>query len=79
MGLRSHLVNTLFGGNKDPLSRILKRSGTAVSPDTVVTAPIGTFIVMDYYGNAADNDIYINTDGSTAWSLVYDASSRGYI
>jgi len=79
MGLRSHLVYTLFGGNKDPLSRILKRSGTAVSPNGVVTAPIGTFIVMDYYGNDADNDIYINTNGSTDWSLVYDASARGHI
>ena len=79
MGLRSTLVNTLFGGNKDPLSRILKQTDSATSPNGVITAPIGTFFIIDYNGNAADNDIYINTDGSTAWSLVYDASAIGYI
>lgn len=81
MSARSQLINTLFGGNQDPLARILHNTkGTATSPNGVVTAPIGTFYVMVSSGTAAsDDDVYINTDGSTAWSLVYDASAIGHI
>lgn len=79
MSLRRQVIDTLFGGNRDPLTRIIKRTGTAVSPDTVVTAPRGTFLCMDYNGNDVDDDIYINTDGATAWTLIYDASTRGHL
>ena len=79
MSLRRQVIDTLFGGNRDPLTRIVQRTGTAVSPNTVVTAPIGTFLCMDYNGDDADDDIYINTNGTTGWSLVYDASSKGHL
>jgi hypothetical protein len=85
MGLRRQVIDTLFGGNRDPLAHIIKRTkGTDVSPHGVVAAPIGTFCCMDYSGNAADDDIYLctigsATAGSTTWVLVYDASDRGHL
>ena len=79
MGLRRALIDTLFGGNKDPLSRIIKQTGDATSPNGVTTAPIGTFLLIDYNGDDADNDVYINTNGTTGWSLVYDASAIGHL
>jgi hypothetical protein len=80
MSLRRQVIDTLFGGNRDPLTRIIKRTqGTDVSPNTVITAPIGTFCCMDFSGDACDDDIYINTDGATAWTLIYDASTRGHL
>lgn len=79
MGLRSHIINTLFGGHRDPLSRILLQTGDGTSPSGVTTAPVGTFLLIDYHGDATDNDVYINTSGTTTWALVYDASSLGYI
>ncbi|KKN42498.1 hypothetical protein LCGC14_0712590 [marine sediment metagenome] len=80
MSLRRQVINTVFVGETDPLTNIIKRTkGTAVSPDGVVKAVEGTFLVMDYNGNDADDDVYINTDGSTAWTLIYDASVRGHL
>ena len=79
MSLRRQLIDTLFGGNRDPLTRIIKQTGSDVSPNGVTTAPIGTFLCMDYNGDACDDDIYINTNGTTGWSLVYDASARGHL
>jgi hypothetical protein len=80
MSLRRQVIDTLFGGNRDPLTRIIPGTkGSATSPNGVTTAPIGTFYCMDYSGNAADDDIYINTDGATAWTLIYDASARGHL
>jgi hypothetical protein len=81
MGLQTQLIDTLFGGNRNPLSNILyNTAGDATSPNGVVTAPIGTFFVMVSSGTAAsDDDVYINTDGATAWTLIYDASARGHI
>jgi len=81
MSLRRQVIDTLFGGNRDPLTRIMKSdAGTHVSPDGVVAAPIGTFYCIDAQGHVEDDDIYINTNGalagaSAAWSLVYDASA----
>ena len=75
MGLQRRLIETAFAGCADPLSRILLRSATAVSPDGVVTAPKGTFLIMDYYGNAVDKDVYINTDGSTAWTIIHNETT----
>ena len=75
MGLRGSLIATAFAGYADPLSRIVTRVATAVSPDTVITAPKGTFLIMDYNGNAVDKDVYINTDGSTAWTLIHNETA----
>ena len=75
MSLRGQLFATAFAGHKDPFTRIVQRIGTAVSPDTVVTAPKGTFLVMDYNGNAVDKDVYINTDGVTAWTLIHNETA----
>ena len=85
MSLRRQVIDTLFGGNRDPLTRIVKRTaGTDVSPSGVVAAPRGSFCVMDYNGNDCDDDIYLCTIGSdvgasTTWVLVYDASARGHL
>ena len=75
MGLRRRLFDTCFAGCHDPFSRIVVRSATAVSPNGVVTAPKGTFLIMDYYGNAVDKDVYINTDASTAWTLIHNETA----
>ena len=79
MSLKACVLDTVFGGRQDPLNDILVQASSATSPNGVKTALIGTFYVMDYPSNACDNDVYINTDGSTAWTLIYDASSRGTI
>jgi len=81
MGKKTQLIDTLFGGNQDPLANIIHNvAGIATSPNGVVTAPIGTFFVMTSSGTAAsDDDVYINTDGASAWTLIYDASSRGHL
>ena len=79
MSLRRQVIDTLFGGNRDPLTRIITQVGDATSPNGVTTAPIGTFLCIDFNGDAGDDDIYINTNGTTGWSLVYDASARGYL
>jgi len=75
MGLRRRLIETCFAGQKDPFSAIVLRTGTAVSPNGVVTAPKGTFLIMNYYGNAVDKDVYINTDGSTAWTIIHNETA----
>jgi hypothetical protein len=84
MGLRRQVIDTVFGGNRDPLAHIIKRTkGTDVSPDGVITAPRGTLCCMDYSGDAADDDIYLNTSttasGGTTWTLIYDASTQGHL
>ncbi|KKN42499.1 hypothetical protein LCGC14_0712600 [marine sediment metagenome] len=80
MGLRNAVVDTVFAGQKDPLANIIIRDeSTAVGPNGVVTAPEGTFCVQRYNGDAADDDVYINTDGSTTWVKIYDASVRGHV
>jgi len=79
MSLRRQVIDTLFGGNRDPLTRIVKRAGGSGTPNASLTAPIGTFCCIDYNGQVTDDDIYINTDGATAWSLVYDASEKGHL
>lgn len=81
MGLRSQVIDTLFKGNRDPLSNIICNvKGTATSPDGVVTAVRGTFFCMVNCGTAADDDdVYINTDGATAWTKIYDASTTGHL
>ena len=82
MGIKSGrrtLIDTLFGGNRDPLGRIIFQVDDATSPNGVVVAPIGTFLIIDYNDNAADNDVYINTNGhatagSATWAQVYNSS-----
>lgn len=64
------LKNQVFGGHKDPLRRIILQSADATSPNTVVTAPKGTFLIVEYAGDNSNGDVYINTDGSTAWVQI---------
>lgn len=84
MSLKRQVIDTLFAGRQDPFTGILKQTGDATSPHGVVAAPRGTFLVIDYNGDASDDDIYLCTVGSatgasTTWVLVYDASSIGHI
>lgn len=66
------LIEKAFYGRGNLFGRIVLRSATAVSPNGVVTAPKGTLLIMDYYGNAVDGDVYINTDGTTAWTIIHN-------
>ena len=79
MSLRRQIIDTIFKGRENVLKDIITRAGTDVSPNGVVTAPLGTFLIMDYNGNAVDDDVYINTNGTTGWSLIYDASALGHL
>ena len=79
MSIRGDILNSIFGGRNDPLEGAVKQTDDATSPNGVVSSRIGAFLIIDYNGNAADNDVYINTDGASAWSLVYDASAQGHI
>ena len=72
MSLRGALIEHVFAGNNDPFVNILKQTGSATSPNGVVTAIKGTFLIVDYVGDDSDNDVYINTDGSTAWTQIHN-------
>lgn len=75
MGLLGQLIATCFAGQADPLAHIITKVGSAVSPNGVETAPKGTFLIMDYNGNAVDKDVYINTDGTSAWTLIHNETA----
>ena len=70
MSVRQTVIDGVFGGCKDPLTRIDVQVDDATSPNGVVTAPKGTFLYIDYYGDDSDGDVFINTDGSTAWTQI---------
>ena len=70
MSMRKRLIDDVFGGCEDPLTRIVVQVGSATSPNGVKTQPKGTFYYIDYDGNASDGDVYINTDGATAWTQI---------
>jgi len=78
MSARQVLIDTLFQGNKDPLSNIIVGEAEDATPEAGITAPIGTFFLVVYPGNAVDYDVYINDDGATSWELIYDASTLGH-
>jgi hypothetical protein len=75
MSYKGQLIATAFAGYDTPLKRILIRRDSAVSPDGVVSAKKGTFLIMDYVGNAVNKDVYINTDGSSAWTLIHNETA----
>jgi len=72
MGLREQLITHVFAGNNDPFSTIITQVDSATSPNGVTTAPQGTFLIIDYDGDNSDKDVYINTDGSTAWTQIHN-------
>ena len=75
-GARAILIEKMFEGNSDPLNHVQVWTSSGTSPEGVVTAPKGTFLVMAYVtGGAADatyGDCYINDDGGTSWVLIND-------
>lgn len=73
MGYAGRLIQKAFYGRANITGRIIKRTGTAVSPNGVVTAPKGTLLLMDYNGNDVDGDVYINTNGTTGWTQIHNA------
>lgn len=69
------VIDKVFGGHNDPFTRIIVLTGSTTDPDTgTVTAPIGTFYVMDYKDNNVDKDIWINTGSTdrTSWTQLHD-------
>ena len=72
MSTLGQIIKKAYGGNHGTFDSPLRQIDDATSPNGVVTAPKGTHLIIDYYGNAAHNDVYFNTDGTTAWSLVHD-------
>ena len=70
MSIAGRIVEKMFEGRSNILGNCIARYNTSVSPNGVVTAPKGTLLVMDYNGDAVDGDVYINTDGSTAWTII---------
>jgi len=84
MGKRRQVIDTVFAGIDDPLSHVVYNvKGVATSPNGVLSAPRGTFFVMNSSGTAAsDDDVYLNnstTSPGTTWTLIYDASSVGHL
>lgn len=72
MSAFTELINGCFAGNRNPLGRILYQKGSATSPNGVVTAKKGTFLVIAYPGDDSDGDAFINTDGSTTWAQIHN-------
>ena len=75
MSIRGDITQYMYAGDNDPFSHCLKQTGDATSPDGVVSATQGTHLIIDYNGNAADKDVYINTDGSTAWTIIHNETA----
>ena len=80
MGLRDSVIDTLFGGQRDPLANIIKGAkGVATDPATLVlTAPKGTLWICDYEGDVTDYDIWINTTGAALWLQIYNSDTQGH-
>lgn len=73
MGLQGYIVEKVFEGRR-VFDHILLQEDDATSPDGVVSALKGSFLIIHYPGDATDGDIWLNTDGSTSWTQLYDAS-----
>lgn len=72
MSKRGQIIEHVFDGNADPLSKIMVQTGSATSPNGVITAPQGTFFLVDYTGDDSDKDVYINTDSASAWTQIHN-------
>lgn len=72
MSKRQNVIDYMFAGQNDPLSKIIVLTGSDTGPNGVITAPQGTFYLMDYNGNIVDKDVWINTDGANAWTQIHD-------
>jgi len=70
MSIQGKLIETVFGGNADPFNNIKVQVGDGTSPNGVITSPKGTFLYVDYPGNDTDGDVYLNTNGGTAWTQI---------
>ena len=75
MSIKGDIIEHCYIGKPDFLNNSLKQTDSATSPNGVITAPKGTHFMIDYNGNAADKDVYINTDGSTAWTLIHNETA----
>ena len=78
MGKKQTVIDKVFGGNQTPFNNIIVLTGSTTDPDTgVISAPIGTFYIMDYVGNAVDKDIYINTGSAdrTTWTQIHNETA----
>ena len=75
MSIRGQIIQYMYAGDRDPLSHCLKQTDDATSPVGVVSAVQGTHLLMDYNGNAVDKDVWINTDGSTAWTQIHNETA----
>jgi hypothetical protein len=81
MSLRRAVIDTVFAGQRDALAHIVQWTKGAAGPPTL-SAPRGTFCCIDYSGNAADDNVYLNTSTTspgTTWTLIYDASTVGHL
>lgn len=72
MSKRGDIIRHVFAGQQDPLSKIMVQTGDDTSPNGAISAPQGTFFLVDYPNDNADKDVYINTDGSTAWTQIHN-------
>ena len=67
VGLRHKIMQTLYGGIKDPLNKITEYSG---SPNGALTAEFTGQLCWDYTDGT---DVYINTyTSATTWVKIYD-------
>ena len=72
MSKRGQVIEHVFAGNTDPLAKIEVQVGSATSPNGVKTSPQGTFFLIDYKDDDSDKDVYINTDGASAWTQIHN-------
>jgi hypothetical protein len=70
MSAKNEIQLHVFGGEHNPLKNIIVQDDDATSPDGVVTAPKGYFLYVQYPDDDSDGDVYLNTDGSTAWTQI---------
>ncbi len=73
MSLRGEILKNVFAGAGTAWRDIILQEDDATSPNGVVTAPQGTWLVVHYASDNSDGDVYFNTDGSTAWTQLYNA------
>lgn len=66
LGLRAKIIKTAFSGQHDFLNMITTYAGT---PNSALTAAFQGQLCLD---TTDGDDVYMNTDGATTWTKVYD-------
>lgn len=72
---RKFVQDAMFGSTTNVLDNIIIQKDDATSPDGVVQAPKGAILAIHYSGDASNKDVFVNTDGATAWTQIHNETA----